>query len=202
MRNEIVENHINNRLMIGQQNGYPSIAKRITSIPENKLPEILFITSYPPRECGIATYSQDLIKALNNKFNDSFTIRICPLESKNEKHNYTEAVKYILNTDHPDAFIRLSKSINENEDIRMVMIQHEFGFFEKKENEFSQFLQGLTKPVIMVFHTVLPRPDDSMKAKVIQLSGASESIVVMTNSSAKILVTYYGIENEKITVIP
>ena len=38
---------------------------------ENKidLDEILFITSYPPRECGIATYSQDLIMALNNKFN-------------------------------------------------------------------------------------------------------------------------------------
>lgn len=35
---------------------------------ENVLPEILFITSCPPRECGIATYSQDLIKALNNKF--------------------------------------------------------------------------------------------------------------------------------------
>ena len=35
------------------------------------LPEILFITSYPPRVCGIATYSQDLIKALNNKFSNS-----------------------------------------------------------------------------------------------------------------------------------
>ena len=37
-------------------------------VPDNgKLPEILFINSYPPRECGIATYSQDLVKALNNK---------------------------------------------------------------------------------------------------------------------------------------
>jgi len=35
------------------------------------LAEILVITSYPPRECGIATYSQDLIKALNNKFSHS-----------------------------------------------------------------------------------------------------------------------------------
>ena len=38
------------------------------------LPEIVFITSYPPRECGIATYSQDLIFSLNNKFRKSFEI--------------------------------------------------------------------------------------------------------------------------------
>ncbi len=36
--------------------------------PTIDLAEILVITSYPPRECGIATYSQDLIRALNNKF--------------------------------------------------------------------------------------------------------------------------------------
>ena len=36
---------------------------------ENNLPEILFVTSFPPRECGIATYSQDLVNALSNQFN-------------------------------------------------------------------------------------------------------------------------------------
>ena len=38
---------------------------------------VLFITSYPPRECGIATYSIDLINALNDKFRSSFNINIC-----------------------------------------------------------------------------------------------------------------------------
>src|SRR5436190_12196953 len=52
------------------------------------LPEILFITSYPSRECGIATYSHDLVKALNSKFDQSFTISICALESENEKYTY------------------------------------------------------------------------------------------------------------------
>ena len=46
---------------------------------EDTLPGILIITSYPPRECGIATYSQDLIFALNNKFTKSFDITICAL---------------------------------------------------------------------------------------------------------------------------
>ncbi|HEU5168447.1 MAG TPA: hypothetical protein VFU29_23040, partial [Chitinophagaceae bacterium] len=114
----------------------------------NVLPEILFITSYPPRECGIATYSQDLIKALNNKFNHSFKLRICALESENEKHDYTDEIKYVLNTDHPEAFTRLVKTINNNADIRIVMIQHEFGFYAKRENDFRQFLEALTKPVV------------------------------------------------------
>lgn len=54
----------------------------------NNIPEILFITSFPPRECGIATYSQDLVDALNNQFENSFTCTICALESETEQHIY------------------------------------------------------------------------------------------------------------------
>src|SRR5476651_1762773 len=64
----------------------------------NKLPGILFITSYPPRECGIATYSQDLIKALNNKYSGSFNITICAVGSDDERHTYSNEIKYTLNT--------------------------------------------------------------------------------------------------------
>mgnify|MGYP001588022243 CR=1 FL=1 len=127
------------------------------------LPEIVFITSYPPRECGIATYSQDLVKAMHNKFKNSFSIQICPLESDHEKHIYTGDIKYKLNTDHPNEFIRLAHNLNDNDNIRMVVIQHEFGFFEKKGGNFKQFLNTLTKPVVLVFHTVLPKPDALFK---------------------------------------
>jgi|GEM_PF-2203386 len=30
--------------------------------------ELLMISSYPPRKCGIATYSQDLVFAIEEKF--------------------------------------------------------------------------------------------------------------------------------------
>jgi glycosyltransferase involved in cell wall biosynthesis len=169
---------------------------------DNPLPGILFITSYPPRECGIATYSQDLINALNTKFSHSFTIQICALESEAEKHNYSEEIKYVLNTDHADAFTRLAGSINADASIRMVMIQHEFGFFAKRKEEFVQFLSALSKPIILSFHTVLPRPDEAFKAHVQAISALAQSIVVMTHTSAKILIDSYGIVLKKITVIP
>jgi len=168
----------------------------------NSLPEILFITSYPPRECGLATYSQDLIKTLNNKFNGSFRIQVCALESKNEIHIYKEEIKHVLNTDLPNAFVELAETINDNDTIRAVMIQHEFGFFEKKETDFKQFLNAITKPVVIAFHTVLPNPNELLKINVQEISGSSESIIVMTNSAAKILINDYGVAENKITVIP
>lgn len=166
------------------------------------LPQILFITSYPPRECGIATYSQDLIKALNNKFNHSFKINVCALESDSEKHVYSNEIKYILNTDNSSSYIKLAEIINENDAIQMVMIQHEFGFFSKKEDDFKQFLNTLTKPIMIVFHTVLPNPNELLKINVQQMVYLSDSIIVMTKSSATILMSDYGVEEEKISVIP
>jgi hypothetical protein len=71
-KNDIVVNNLNNFPLV-EQKKVISVNGIHTSNSENKLPEILFITSYPPRECGIATYSQDLVKALNNKFDHSFT---------------------------------------------------------------------------------------------------------------------------------
>jgi len=180
----------------------PVMNSRIRTDTSNRLREILFITSHPPRECGIATYSQDLIKALNNKFRDSFNIQICALESDNEKHTYTDEIKYILNTDEPGAFTQLAKKINNDGDISTVLIQHEFGFFEKKEADLRQLINMLTKPVVIVFHTVLPHPNESLKLNVQQIAGAAGSIIVMTNSSAGILIRDYHIPEERITVIP
>jgi glycosyltransferase involved in cell wall biosynthesis len=178
------------------------VGQIIIPVTDNTLPEILFITSYPPRECGIATYSQDLVKALNNKFHHSFRLTICALETENERHIYPGEIKYILNTDLPDAFITLAKKINDDPGTRLVMIQHEFGFFAKNESDFRQFLNILTKPVVIVFHTVLPRPDESLKANVQHITGIAESIIVMTHSSEKVLMSDYGVPGEKITIIP
>lgn len=167
----------------------------------NSLPEILFITSFPPRECGIATYSQDLIKALKNKFSYSFKISICPLESDSEKHIYQEPIKYVLNADVSDDFIKLAKTINNDENIKMVMIQHEFGLL-KKAFYFEHFLKLLNKPVIIAFHTVLPRPNEALKTSVKNIVNLCESVIVMTHISAGILTTDYGITDDKITIIP
>jgi hypothetical protein len=77
---------------------------------EGSLPEILFISSYPPRECGIATYSQDLIRSLNNKFGASFSIKVCALESGYANFTYPEEVKFKIDTTHSQEYPELAKA--------------------------------------------------------------------------------------------
>ncbi|WP_291102383.1 MULTISPECIES: glycosyltransferase [unclassified Flavobacterium] len=169
---------------------------------ENKLPEILFITTFPPRECGIATYSQDLILALKNKFKKSFALKIVALELENEKHKYKDDIYAVLETDNPNSYLELAENINENTTIEIVLIQHEFGLFRTNEADFMSFLKSINKPIIVVFHTVLPRPDEKFKKQVQQISNAVDAFIVMTNTSAKILENDYVVLQNKITVIP
>jgi len=169
---------------------------------EEALPEILFVTSFPPRECGIATYSQDLIIALENQYDNSFKCSICALESYTEQHHYRQQPKYILNTDQCNAFAKTAFYINKDENIKLVVMQHEFGFFAKKETDFKLLFNSITKPIVFVFHTVLPRPDEKLKTKVLDMAAIASSIIVMTKDAATILQNDYAIPQYKITVIP
>ena len=185
---------------------YPEEVSRIAkenSVQEStcELAEILFITSYPPRECGIATYSQDLIKSINNKFSDSFSIKVCALESGDDIHPYPVEVKYVLRTSIAAEYEKLALKINDNHKIKAVVIQHEFGFYKKQEHAFLQFIYELSKPVVIVFHTVLPHPDQELKDKIKAIATICESVIVMTNHSADILIAEYNVSPQKISVI-
>lgn len=164
-------------------------------------PEILVITSYPPRLCGIATYSQDLITALNKKFGESFSLKVCALENEFEKYDYPEEVKYILDTSVSSEYPKLARLINQNKQIKIVLVQHEFGFYENQEEAFLQLLKKIKQPLILVFHTVIPNPDEYLRTKVKNIIDSAASIMVMTKSASKILIKDYGTETEKITVI-
>lgn len=170
---------------------------------KKQLPEVLLITSYPPRECGIATYSQDLLKALNNKFDDTFLLKVCAVESGNTQRNYPKEVDYVLNTNQKSKYLSLVDTINNNKNIKLVLIQHEFGLYEQSNTiDFLQFIYSINKPIVLVFHTVLPRPDAVFQTKVKRIAAACASIIVMTENSATILNRDYGVSEAKISVIP
>ncbi len=164
--------------------------------------EVVFVSTFPPKVCGIATYTQDLIKSLQSKFGNSFKAIICRMETEDENYEYEEKSDYKLNTSDVVSFLELAAQINKNDNIQVVMLQHEFGFFNETKSGLYLFLRNLKKVIILTFHTVLPNPNDELKKKVKEISDFAKSIVVMTSISAEILSDDYEIAFDKITVIP
>lgn len=164
--------------------------------------EILCITTYPPRECGIATFSDDLIRAVHYKFGTSYTVRICALETNSERHKYPDSVKYTLNTSEAEEYSVIAEQINKDKECDLVLIQHEFGLYKEHENVFLQFVQTIAKPIIIVFHTVLSKPSASLLHYVQQLTKACSSVIVMTYTSSRILHEEYGTDTDQINIIP
>lgn len=165
------------------------------------LPEILFVTSYPPRECGIATYSEDLIAALNNKFKRTFNIKIAALQQSGDTYDYPASVQYKLDTDSADSYVELAQKINASK-IQLVVVQHEFGLFKANESAFLHFLESIKKPILLGFHTVLPNPSLTLQEMVHEINRHVDGIVVMTKASEKLLIDEYEIDESKISVIP
>lgn len=163
---------------------------------------ILFITTYPPKECGIATYTSDLTLTLKKRFGESFRINICALSSETETHSYPQNITHILNTDQPSSYQKLADDIMNNHKIDLVVLQHEFGLFGQHGFELTAMLQQINKPVVVVFHTVLPNPDEIHKKLVQDMALSSKKLIVMTQHSSEILYSDYKIPKSKIEVIP
>ncbi len=181
---------------------YAMYSKKEATYTKVMKPEILFITSFPNRECGIATYCEDLLQSIHDKFGSSFNLQVCALESDDKKYEYPECVKYVLKTNELANYYDLAQTINEDISISLVFIQHEFGLFGGKLGDyFIQILSLINKPVITTFHTVLPSPDFKRKNVVKAIAILTDKIVVMTKKSAKILQNDYDIPIEKIEVI-
>ena len=163
---------------------------------------ILCITTYPPRVCGIATFSYDLIQNINDKFKKDYNVEVCAVESDIEKHSYDATVKYVLNTSEQEDFDVVSKKINQDTDIDLICIQHEFGLYSENQELFLKFVQTITKPIVIVFHTVLSHPEAYSREYLRDIIEACQSVVVMTHASSAILQNEYQIDKDKINIIP
>ena len=162
---------------------------------------ILMLTTFPPRECGIATYSKDLVESIHKAYGSSCSIEICALYTNKQPLENAEKYAYSLNTDSDRSYHDLSSKINNDQSIEVVMIQHEFGLFNGCADSFIKFLESLEKPILVAFHTVLPNPDQIMLKHVAKIVSAAQCVTVMTKSSKSILIDAYGVIPSKINVI-
>ncbi len=165
---------------------------------------IVFVSSFPPRECGIATFSRDLSDSIQEKFGHFFRPQVIALnESSSSIYKYNGKVLYQLDSSVPEDYAKIAERLNRKRKIGVVNLQHEFGLFGGEYGEYIvKFLDHLKKDAVTTFHTVLPAPNAKRLEVVQKICDKSKAIVVMTNIAKKILHSDYGVPLEKMFVVP
>ncbi len=161
----------------------------------------IFISTYIPRRCGIATYTKDLTNAMN-VLNPNYLNEVMALSDKREKVDYPWEVKYRINKDTEKDYFSALEYLNKSS-CDYVSLQHEYGIFGGESGEFIlNMIQNIKKPLITTFHTTLSDPTPKQAQILKEIAKKSKMCVVMINEAARRLKKIYGIPNEKILAIP
>jgi glycosyltransferase involved in cell wall biosynthesis len=160
------------------------------------LRKIAFVGDYPPRKCGIATFTHDLRSAVA-QYAPSECI-VVPVDDIADSYDYPPEVRFQIAEQDLNSYRRAADFINFS-DIDVVSLQHEFGIYGGPAGgHILTFLRDLRRPVVTTFHTILPEPSVNQRRVMDQLVELSTRLVVMTERSRTMLREVYDVPEHKI----
>jgi glycosyltransferase involved in cell wall biosynthesis len=186
---------------------------------------VAYVSSYLPRRCGIATFTNDLVTSID-KLHDSDCAEIIAMTDNGQKYDYSDRVKFEINQFSKADYEAAAEYINKSS-VDAVSLQHEFGLHtgpnrgsssclsswgtpksgmgtsNKVEDDFFllSMIDRIEKPIVTTFHTVLESPDSQQMYIVRKIVKKSAMIVSMSETSRKILIDVYDCPAEKVVVI-
>lgn len=161
---------------------------------------MLFLGSYPPRECGIATFTKDVVDSYDSRFGVHSEI-VAIEEPGAPAREYPPAVVANLIQDDRDSYRAIAEFVNTHP-CEALNVQHEYGLFGGNEGEWIVDLIALVrKPVVVSLHTVLPEPSPDHMRVARTICATASSVVVLSATGRQILIERYGIDPRKVTVI-
>ena len=155
----------------------------------------VYVATYPPRRCGIATFTRDLAGATGE-------YEIAALHAPGDTDLYPSEVRHRIRRDVPADYVEVAHELNRSS-LGVVSVQHEYGIWGGDDGELVlDFVAALTKPVVTTLHTVPQNPSARQRAILVGLIDASAASVVMSQSAARLLTRAYGIAPNRLDVVP
>jgi polysaccharide biosynthesis protein PslF len=171
---------------------------------------LTFVSTFPPRECGIATFTQDLLFNLINE-NPEIKANVCAIDGNKDSSAYgclspliypKSRVAYIIKDTDQISFVEAAQKINASR-TDVVNIQHEYGLYGGSWGRYIlDFMDVLEKPIVTTLHTVMPKPPEEAKAVMREIYRLSAEVVVPGHVGVDILNKAYDLRPEKVRVIP
>lgn len=172
--------------------------------PQQSLkPTIVHLSTYPPRACGLATYTADVVSACGDLCGRSLQHLVVAMEDAPRPRRYGKEVTDVIRAEDPESYRAAALRLNVRPEVVLVSIQHEYGIFGGPfGNHLFLFLDALEKPYVVTLHTVLPEPSEEQRAVIQGLGQRAARLVVMTENARTLVAERYGVQPEKIAIIP
>ena len=172
--------------------------------------DIRIVSTYPPRRCGIGTFTRDLANGLEHFTGEVGRIRVAAIDNNNGPYNIP--VDLVIDQYSPESWGYAIKNIiaraNEGTNPTVVILQHEYGLDPAKNGEDGQGTnlvdmakafsgEGLT--TLVYLHTVLDEPNDHQKKTLQELAKFSDGLIVTAENTIGTLGSpIYGIDHSKL----
>jgi glycosyltransferase involved in cell wall biosynthesis len=173
--------------------------------------KVSFISTYPPRQCGIATFCGDLLNSMrdvygnidsNGELSNFEVVALNNTVTGASPYNYGREVTFHIRDQYRSDYQRAADFINHSP-VDAISVQHEYGIFGGEDgNYITTLLSGLKKPAITTLHTVLEEPSPGQRQTLMRICEQSVYVVVMAQAAVDILQRVYRVPDEKILLIP
>jgi len=156
--------------------------------------KVAMVSTYPPTQCGIATFARSMATAMNRLGQNVRILRLADGEIR--------PTSSIIMGDHQSThdLPRSAHLLNDND---AVILQHEFGIYPGEDGDgVLDLLSEIRVPVISILHTVSERPTHRQRRVMQGILHASNAAVVLSHSAMESLVRTYDVDMDRTTVIP